>query len=145
MGFVAGLILVRHIRRWKVAHTLVAIFAALLIGGSIVATLHGLSYLSFVHNTARLFHEENNLSDAQARELINTFLVDSTGASGFWGFLLFQAEQGMSIGKITSSSDTAISGIGVWLYWLFEAIVIVTIPDLMVFDAARAPFCSRCQ
>lgn len=71
-----------------------------------------------------------------ARAFVDAAMVDS-----FMDFLHWEAAQGISISKATSSSSGApITGIGVWIYWSVELLVVAAVAYFMTRARASEPF-----
>lgn len=66
-----------------------------------------------------------NLKDAKV--FVDYALEKETGYSGFVGYVLYKANQGVSIGKVFRSNALNLGPIFTWLYWLIELGVITFI------------------
>lgn len=64
----------------------------------------------------------------------------------FFDYLDATAEQGVSIGRATSSSKGMNLGyIGTYIYYVVEVLIVAVISLIVGIAAAAAPFCSRCN
>lgn len=61
-------------------------------------------------------------------------------------YMICQAEQGISIGRVGDDGDGANLGFyGTIIYWLIEALIIAGITTTMVWMQSNAPFCTACD
>jgi hypothetical protein len=71
-------------------------------------------------------------------------LKEETGHPGFLGYMLYRAENGISIGKFYSQNRLELTGILAWLYWILEFGLILWIMDGMAKSHLRRPHCETC-
>jgi hypothetical protein len=96
---------------------------------------------------------ETNLPDTGAAQLMqdladhvfDEILVEETGSSGFWGYMLLQASEGVSIGRVLGSSEFNLGPTLSWVYWLAEMALAAGIAAYAGWQAAGRPFCEACS
>jgi hypothetical protein len=86
--------------------------------------------------------EDENLSVAKA--FLDYALEEETGHSGFPGYLLYRASEGVSIGRLTRTSSFNLGPVLTWLYWLLEFGIILGLTVQRGRKTTRASFCEAC-
>jgi hypothetical protein len=71
-------------------------------------------------------------------------LLKETGHTGFAGYMLYRASNGLSIGKFYSGNRLTLTGALAWLYWAAELGLILWIMRGGVKDYLRVPVCETC-
>lgn len=152
-GAIGGFALAQAIKSGKVRNKFVAILFAILTGFLIYGSYFYFEFENFkngVYETVSLHlqnSENNQLATISKDELSDLFLVDQTGAKGFWGFIKYSAKIGVSISKVGRSSNRAITikDPWIWGYYLVELLLIAGLAILIAADSASQPFCERCD
>lgn len=116
IGFLGAGLYSQLIRKYRIRSTWLVVLIGLLMSLLIYFTRHYLDYLETIR------------------------LVNAEGLS-FWQYMRLNALVGFSFGR----SDTELSGIFVWLYWLFEVAMTGGIIVFMASDVTRQPFCEKCK
>jgi hypothetical protein len=149
MGMVGGALIAAVVQRGDVHSPLLAGLFGILI--SLVA--YGTYRYGEYYDAQRQFLEGlkeryGQVTEAGAAHALDQYLLDETGSTGFIGFVLNDAKQGVTISKTGSSSsgsDMTFSGTGAWVYWGVELLIIVGIAALIARSAAAEPYCEDCQ
>lgn len=147
MGLIGGALVAVAVRGGKIRNPGIAITAAVLIGIIIYAAMWATDYFQFRNNSNSDWLAKNpsaNLTEADARFDID--LSQSTGQSGFLGYVLYEAAQGVSIGRIGSNDQNALNlgPIFSWIYWVIELIIILWAAIRTGCKPAYEPFCEAC-
>ncbi|HEY6006008.1 MAG TPA: hypothetical protein VIV57_24220 [Anaeromyxobacter sp.] len=114
----------------------------------VVAGLGGLTTQLAVHVADYVrFRAELEESVQQRGLTVDQALEAATGSPGFTGYMLFVAEQGITIKRAGQSSDggTKISGVGSFVLWGVEALLALGVAASMARSRALEPFCERCR
>ena len=147
MGLVGGAIVAAAVRSGKIRNPGIAIAAAVLIGIIIYAAMWTTGYVQFRNNSNADWLAKNpsaNLAEADAG--FDSELRLSTGQSGFLGYVLHEAAEGVSVGRI-GSSDQNLLNLGPilsWIYWVVELIIILWASIRTGSKPAYEPFCETC-
>lgn len=80
-----------------------------------------------------------------ANMLVDYALEEETGYSGFVGYILYQAKLGVSIGRISGSSEINIGSFLSWVYWLVELGIIAYLCINPVKEITGQAFCENCD
>lgn len=123
---------------WKIAAAIVATMA-------IYGTSHYVLYLQFQNEASRLIvalPDYNNSIDIAGT--INLLLMDSTGHTGFLGYLHYRAQHGFTIQPLYSDYSTPVGTTGAWLYWFLEIILTGGIAAYITVATTQQPFCYNC-
>lgn len=145
MGFLGGALNSIAIREGKVRNPLIAACFAALTGLTIYGTVHGGEYLMFKQAASEEVTKELGQTDnVQTEPVIDAFLKEKTGATGFYGYMKYSAQQGVSVGKL-GSDGIQLNETFTWLYWLTEFAVIEGMIVLIAYSAAKDPFCESCN
>lgn len=86
--------------------------------------------------------EAENLS--VAKMFLDYALEEETGHSDFVGYMLYKANQGVSIGRLGRSSSVNLGSVLTWLYWLLEFGIILGVTIQMGKTRTGASFCEAC-
>lgn len=147
-GLAGGYIVGQGVRWGKVRDSLVAAVFGLLLGVFAYGSYRYIDY-RLARNEARDVVQEEmeaefGLSDSGvADEIVDEFLLEETGHTGFVGMVLLDAQEGMSISRVGYGSDAGLN-IGTtltWVYWLFELGAFAVFPVFMAMESAGRPFC----
>jgi len=149
MGFSGGNVITGAIQMAKIRKSSQVIFLSLLAAITIYGTYHYGRYVALQLQTSlELFPglsqatEDKHLSAAKA--FVDYALEKETGYSGFVGYMLFKANQGVSIGRSYSSNRSNLGPILTWFYWLLEFGIILWVTISMGRKRINLPVCSFC-
>jgi hypothetical protein len=153
-GFLLGLAAAAGVKSGKCRNAPLAALVALLCAGLTYATFHQLKNREVRKNVqgaiAKAVQERNfDLKGASLESAYQEWLEEETGKKGFWGEMAFRAKAGMNISKTGSGSSKdhapMISGVGMYIYWAIELLVIGGFALLLPWAAAREVYCEDCQ
>ena len=149
MGITAGNIVGLAIRWAKVRKISQAVFLSLLAAVTIYGTFHYGRYVWFwTHASAEIFSrlprpiKEKDFNVAAA--IVDYALKEETGHSGFVGYMLYKAKEGVSIGRFYSSNGFNLGPVFTLVYWLVEFGIILYVPIYKGKKSIRMPFCEIC-
>jgi hypothetical protein len=149
MGVVGGNMITGAIQMAKIRKSSQVIFLSLLAAITIYGTFHYGRYIGLQLQTSlKLFPglsqatEDKNLSAAKA--FVDYALEKETGYSGFVGYMLFKASQGVSIGRAYQSNPLNLGPILTWFYWLLEFGMILGVTISMGRKRINIPVCQFC-
>jgi hypothetical protein len=142
VGFVAGIIYAQGIRIFRVRSAIAAALAGMLMGLLIYLTSYYLQYREFMEllrefiasydDPLLLEHDLFHLGAPEGEELT------------FWHYMNLEAAEGFSIGR-GGRRGIQVSGIFVWLYWIFEVGLTGLIIGGSGVEMCKRPFCEKCQ
>lgn len=136
-AFLVAFALSMGITAGRVRNTLVAGLIGLLCAVAVEGTYHALSY-QFDFKAA--VAQELGSSDPKlVNGMGNAFLQQEVGATGFPGYLKFEAQQGIKLSKF-GIGGVGISGTGYWIYLLVETGLIALFCVGGAVGAAERPF-----
>jgi hypothetical protein len=147
MGAIAGGFVAAAVRGGKIRNPAVAIVGAIVAGLVIYGSMWAVDYLQF-RNTVKteLVKDSPKTDPADIEKLIDLGLMMETGQSGFVGYVLYQDQQGVSIGRVTSSGKGVNLGPTFsWVYWGIEILIVLWLAILIGKNPASAPFCESCE
>ncbi|MBZ0288170.1 MAG: hypothetical protein K8I30_11195 [Anaerolineae bacterium] len=143
-GALAGAVLIAAVQVGKVRSGAAAIFFGIITGALLYGTYRYVEYL----DVRQLFRDEIYAEDPKAASedveaLIDEFLESETGSSGFVGLVRLDAKEGMTISRVSSSSDmgTPLSTELTVGYWVLEILIALGIPAGMALGATNRQFC----
>ena len=149
MGISGGKLIIDVIQRAKVRKTSQLIFFSLLSAVIMYGTFHYCRYVGLqVRASLEMFPgfsqatEEKNFRLAKA--FVDYALEEETGYSGFVGYMLFRAKEGVSIGRLFRSSSLNLGPVLTWLYWLLEFGIILGVTIQMGKNRIGTSFCEAC-
>jgi hypothetical protein len=89
---------------------------------------------------------ERQLDPADVEAGMNEILLRDTGSTDFIGYMQEQAKVGITFYRYVtdSSSGPTLTGLGVYIYWAIELLVIAGIAISQAWRAAGRPFCETC-
>lgn len=88
--------------------------------------------------TYKLFGGFSDKEVSLAQQIVQQTLMKETGHGGITGYLLFTAQEGISVGKIISSSKLTLQGWLAWIYWLGEFGLIAYFTAITSRDASSS-------
>jgi hypothetical protein len=145
MGLTGGLVMANAIRQGKVRNPAIAALFGSLTGLVVYSSMHGGGYLQFRQEAAEAITKELGQTDSkQTDQLIDAYLQERTGDTGFPGYIKFAAQEGVSIGRVGSGGSN-LGETGTWIYWLIEFLAIDGIIVALAYGAAKSPFCESCN
>jgi hypothetical protein len=86
---------------------------------------------------------DESLKDAKV--FVDYALEKETGHSGFVGYVLYKANQGVSIGKVFRSNSLNLGPIFTWVYWLLEFGVITFVMFYRSKGISTKLLCESCN
>jgi fluoride ion exporter CrcB/FEX len=136
-AFLVGGLLTQIVRAMKVQNIPSIILAGIVGGLVLYGTYHFATYFVTFRGQVRedLSSPRREISEQDLDEIINEELADSYGQPGFIGYLLFSAEAGITINRVTGSSSSGgieLTGTG---WWIFSAVEM----GLAILVAAGTP------
>jgi hypothetical protein len=143
MGFGGGFLQAYAVKMGRVRNPAIATGFGLLTGLAIYGTLNFGNYLAARQETAEEIKKSLSQSDlATIDRIIDDNILNG---QGFWGFMKIRAQEGVSIGRVSSSSGSKVKlqNEWAWGYWVIELAAISGIAAFMAFAAANEPFCEE--
>ena len=149
IGVIAGGLISNAIRLTKLRKTSQLIVLSLLAAITIYGTYHYGKYVWFqtqasVEIFSRLPQATKEKNYTAATAIVDYALKEETGHSGFVGYMLYKAKEGVSVGRFYQTNRLNLGPILTWLYWLMEFGVILCVPIYMGKKSARMAFCECC-
>ena len=149
MGFAGGRVITGGIQMGKIRKAPQMIFLALVAAITIYGTYHYGRYIALQIETSFTmfpgFSEataDKHLSAAKA--LVDYALKKETGLSGFAGYMLFKAKEGVSIGRWYQNDRLNLGPVLTWGYWLLEFGMIFYVTFLTGKNLINRAFCECC-
>lgn len=149
MGINNGKMITDVIQRAKVRTVSGLVVLAVLSAVVMYGAFHYTRYLGFVVQASfEIFDgfseatDEGNLLVAKA--FADYALQEETGHSGFVGYMLYRASEGVSISRLTRSSGLNLGPALTWLYWLVEFGIILGLTIQKGRKLISASFCEYC-
>lgn len=149
IGFASGRMINGAIYMAKIRKTSQLIFLSLVAAITIYGTYHYGRYVGLqIQTSFEMFPgfsqatEDKNLGAAKA--LVDYALEQETGYSGFVGYMLFKANEGISIGHFYSSNRLNLGPTLTWLYWTMEFGVILWVTIHTGKKLVSMSFCEFC-
>ena len=149
MGLANGGLLTDGMQRMKIRKTYQLIFISVLMAVATYGTYHYGRYIGLqVQTSLQMFPglsaatEDENLRVAKI--VVDYAVEEKTGHSGFVGYMLFMAQEGVSISRFYHSSRLNLGPILTWFYWILEFGIILGITISMGKKQAGMPFCEVC-
>jgi len=149
MGFVGGYIATTAIHLATIRKTAQLTLVALLVVISMYGTYHYGRYVAFQMQMSLKIY--SGLTDATneknfdvAKAFANYALEEETGHSGFLGYMLFKAKEGLSIGRFYSSNRINLGPILTWAYWVLEFGIILWLTLSIGKKETLIPVCDAC-
>lgn len=146
MGFIGGYVITESVKYTKTRNAYFVTVSSVLTVIVLYVAFHYMKYIVFGVITA--FQAFGDFSDKslEAGKIIAEYaLKKETGHSGFIGYMLYKAQQGVSIGRIFRSSRLNLGPIFTWVYWLIEAGLIGFITITTGKQILKKPFCEHCN
>lgn len=145
MGFAGGMAIALGVQKGKVRNPAIAGFFGVLTGAILYSTMHIADYWHFQRTAAEEINKElGQANNAPADQLLDAYLQEQTGSTGFLGYIKYSAQQGVSIGRVGSRGFN-LGETGTWIYWALEFGAICSMTGALAYFAARNPFCETCD
>ena len=150
MGFVAGSYLANLVKELKIRRMVETIFLSMLAAVTMYGAYHYGRYAALqVQTSIILFSDLSKAMEDEslnvARTLVDYAMKEETGYSGFGGYMLYKAKEGISIGRSYSNSRLNLGFTFTWLYWFIEFGIILWMIFVMTWKSANALFCEFCK
>ncbi len=149
MGFAGGNGLRAPIQLAKIRKTSQVIFMSLLMAVSIYGSYHYGRY--FVLQVQTSLKVSSSLTEATsddnlkaAKIIVDHAFKQETGRSGFIGYMIYKAQQGVSLGRMYRSSRLNLGPVLTWIYWLLEFGIIFWVTRSIARKEAQIPVCEVC-
>jgi hypothetical protein len=138
MGAAAGVVIKAIAMREKIRSAVVLIAAGVFSAVLIFGSMHYFDYV--------IAQEGQAAPSEKVQAFIDYALIEETGSSGFVGYVLLEAREGVSISRVgTGSSDSGINlGRLTWLYWLVELVLIGWMSVASSYKLTKDLFCEHC-
>jgi len=146
MGVIGGSIITRNAKFTKTRNPFLVASASVLTVIALYITFHYMRYTGFwVISAFQAFGDFSDKSLQAGKVVVNYVLKEETGYSGFIGYMLYKAQQGVSIGRLFRSISLNLGPIFTWVYWLIEAGLIGFITFSIGKDTLKKRFCEHCN
>ncbi|MCP4428238.1 MAG: hypothetical protein GY803_27430 [Chloroflexi bacterium] len=143
IGIGGGHVVNRGVRWGKLRDPLTAAFFGILFGLIEYGSYRVTEYAIFKNEVQDVVAEEYGVTDTTlANAFLDEILYAETGYTGFVGFVLLNAKEGMSITRRRASGSLNIGTTLTWLYWLFEMGAFTFFPAGMAYAETKRPFCA---
>jgi hypothetical protein len=144
-GFIVSFVLSQGITAGKIRNAGVAILIGAICGFATMGVYHFLDYqIAFKNDVKNAISQgATPISDQVEQVAEDAFLNGEVKQTGFMGFLNYQANQGITITRSSSSNGIHLIGGWAWGYFVLEALIVIFIVALMASSAASEPFDER--
>jgi hypothetical protein len=150
IGIGNGSVIADAVKRMKIRKPSQLIILSVLSVVALYGTLHYGRYVGFVVGASLEISssdwdaalEYENLSVAKA--FLDYALEEETGQPGFPGYMLYKANEGVSIGRLARSSSVNLGPVLTRSYWLLEFGVILGLTVQKGRKVTGAPVCESC-
>jgi hypothetical protein len=149
LGLNNGKMLVDMIQRAKIRKASQLVFLSVLSAVILYGTFHYSRYIGFqVKASMEIFSELDEATEPENLQVTKAFLdsalEEETGHSGFLGYILYEAKEGATIGRMFRSSSFNLGPVLTWLYWLMEFGIILGLTIQKGNKAISKSFCEAC-
>ena len=146
MGSIGGYIINENAKYTKTRNQNFIVLVSFITVLALYVSFHFMRYISLQGMTAlQVFGDFSDKSLEAAKVVIEYALKKETGQSGFIGYILFRAKEGVSIGRIFSSTRLNLGPIFTWIYWPIEIGIIAFITVSTGKKVVKKPFCQSCN
>ena len=149
IGIYNGKMIADVVEKAKVRKPTQVVILSILSAVAIYGMIHYGRYAGFIVRASVEIYpgmsealEEKNLSVAKA--FLDYALKEETGHPGFVGYILYKANEGVSIGRLSRSSSLNLGPVLTWLYWLLELGIILGLTIQKARKPIGASFCESC-
>ncbi|HTX91578.1 MAG TPA: hypothetical protein VMC09_10210 [Anaerolineales bacterium] len=140
-------------KKTRMRNPLIGMACGVWVGLLIYGTMHFGSYLSTREKAIGSIINRYQVTPSQASQSIDQYFMDTTGSSGFFGYLKWKADNGISFtGEIMyggvavpDPANLTITSTWVWLYWLLELTIVCAGPWLAGKNLIKDHFCETHQ
>lgn len=145
MGGVTGAAVAQGVRLGKLRNPILAALLGIVAGIVCYTAMHATDYYLFLRDLRAYGAEQApaGTTAADVDNLINLMLLEETGQEGFAGFILLEAQEGVSIGQVGRSNETNIGSTFTWIYFAIELIIITVLSAALGYTKAKEPFCEE--
>lgn len=149
MGFAGGKLAAWAVRLTKTRQKRQMLLFSALAAVAIYAAYHYTGYLALQFQTYLALTGDSSyageeISFASARFVVEYALLQETGQMGFSGYLLYKAQEGLSIGRFYSQNRLELGPALTWAWWLLEFGVILSIAVVFGRRLPNVPACTAC-
>ena len=149
MGTVGGSIVTTTIKWAKLRKSKQLVILSLLTAFAMYGTYHYGRYVAlqsqtFLELSSRQAENTSPISAGGAKFILDYALLKATGHSGFLGYMLYKAQQGVSLSRLVSGSHTNLGPFFTWIYWLLEFGLIVWVIVNTGRKEILIPVCEVC-
>lgn len=146
MGVIGGNIITGNVKFTKTRSVFLVTLSSVLTVIALYITFHYMRYTGFwVSGALQAFGVFSKESFEAGKVVVNYVLKEETGYSGFIGYMLYKAQQGVSIGRLFRSNSLNLGPIFTWIYWLIEAGVIGFLTINNGKQILKKRFCGHCN
>ena len=149
MGINSGKMMIDVIKRANIRKTSQLIFFSVLLTTVIYGTFHYTKYIGFqVKASMEIFSGLSEATEEANLKVTKGFLdytfEEETGHSGFLGYMLYEAKEGVTIGRLFRSRSFNLGPALTWLYWLMEFGIILGVTIQKGKKLIGMSFCESC-
>jgi hypothetical protein len=147
VGVAAGAVMAQGIRWGKVRDVAVAASLGLLLGFCTYGSYRFIDYLLARNELQTLIVEEyadsedGPVDSAAAAAILDYILLEETGQTGFLGYVLLEAREGLSVSHRGIGPSLNVGTAITWVYWVIELVIYTAMPAFAAYNAANKPFC----
>jgi hypothetical protein len=146
MGVTGGNIITGNVKYTKTRSTFLVTLTSILTVIALYTTFHYMRYMGFwIGGALQAFGDFSDKSLEAGKVVVNYALKEETGYSGFIGYMLYKAQQGVSIGRLFRSNSLHLGPIFSWIYWLIEVGVIGFLTINGSKQILKKRFCEHCN
>lgn len=146
MGIIGGNIISENAKYTKIRSSLFITVVSVLMVIALFFAFHYMRYTIFWAVAAlQTFGDFSDKSLEAGKVVVDYALEKDTGHSGFIGYMLYKAQQGVSIGRIFRSNRLNLGPIFTWVYWLIEVVVIGFMTISKGKSILKKRFCEDCN
>ena len=144
-GFIVSFVLTMGITAGKIRNGAVAFLIGAICGLATMGMYHFLNYqIGFKTDVKNAISQPGSSVTDQDEQLSEAaFLKQEVKQTGFTGFLMYQAKQGITITRSTSSSGLTLSNGWAWGYFGIEVLIVAFIAGGGASSTANDPFDER--
>jgi hypothetical protein len=146
MGIIGGNIITGNVKYTKTRSAFLVTLASVLTVIALYATFHYMRYMGlWIAVTLQAFGDFSDKSLESGKVLLEYALKKETGYSGLIGYVLYKAQQGVSIGRLFRSNSLNLGPIFTWVYWLIEVGVIGFLTMNGSKQILKKRYCEHCN
>jgi hypothetical protein len=141
IGPIAAVVMIMMVKRLKIHQPILAVILGVLFAIGIVGIIHfGDYYIDFRGEVRASLAKKTGeaYSEGDVDRVMNAFLIQETGNSGFIGYLEFESQQKTGLKSV--GTDLSYSQESTVLLWGGELLIIAAIAAGAAFLLARRPF-----